>query len=387
VLDVRAHRDISTSTLPYRGCTKYAPRTGTARIAPIWILRAAGHDHPPAVAPIRLDLGDMAWAGVPCWSGGAQRWTRETVPAAYALRYATHVRPLMPGNPISLKTLVQVADARARYAEHRTGRGCRPTNATLAACAGVSVRTVQRASTALRLLGVATEVLRGRQRSRSERMASWRVGDRGRGWASVWVLHDDRHRRLSPHLGGSLFTPLPPVEKLLTTAHRRHADGRSAAARRPSPDAGSRLARQWVTNSESPPWARRYRTTQPWARVLARAETHGWTPRDVNQLITDYIGVGNWVPDSPHKPAGLLGAILHWHANLEERPAALHEAREAEELAGHRARIAEQLAEREAHRKAREAGKAALAGPGHTAARQALEEALKRRHEHPRRGR
>jgi hypothetical protein len=31
-------------------------------------------------------------------------------------------------------------------------------------------------------------------------MASWRVGDRGRGWASVWVLHDSRLITvLSPH--------------------------------------------------------------------------------------------------------------------------------------------------------------------------------------------
>lgn len=386
VLDVRAHRDISTPTLPYRGCTKNAPRTGTARTAPIWILRASGHDHAPAVARIRLDLGDMAWAGVPCWSGGAQRWARVTVPTAYALRYATHVRPVMPGNPISLKTLIRVADARARYADHRTGRGCRPTNTTLAACAGVSVRTVQRASTALRLLGVATEVLRGRQRSRNERMASWRVGDRGRGWASVWVLHDDRHRRLSPHPGGSLLKNNPSVLDSLTTLPRRQAAGRSAATRPHSPDTGTRLARQWVTNPESPPWARRYRTTTPWARILARAEAHGWTPRDVNQLITDYIGVGNWVPDRPHKPVGLLGAILRSHANLEDRPAALDEAREAEALAADRARIARQLAEREAHQRARELGKAALDGPGHAAARQALHEALKRRREHRRRG-
>lgn len=87
----------------------------------------------------------------------------------------------MPGNPISLTTLIQVAEARAAFADYRTGRDCRPTNATVAARAGVSIRTVQRAMTALRLLGVATEVLRGRQRTKHERMASWRVGDRGRG--------------------------------------------------------------------------------------------------------------------------------------------------------------------------------------------------------------
>ena len=103
---------------------------------------------------------------------------------------------------------MRVAQARAAYADHATGRGSRPTNERLAADTGYSVRTVQRADTALRLLGVATEVLRGRQRTRAERLASWRVGDRGRGWASVWALHDDAQLArlvgaLSPHPEGS----------------------------------------------------------------------------------------------------------------------------------------------------------------------------------------
>jgi hypothetical protein len=380
VLEDCADRDITRASppTPYRGCNRYAPRRGTARTAPVWILRAGGHHHVPALAAIRLDLGDMPWAGVPCWSGGAQRWARVTVPTAYAMRYHTHVRPAMPGNPISLNTLIRVAEARGRYANHRTGRDCRPANATLAACAGVSVRTVQRASTALRLLGVATEVLRGRQRRRDERMASWRVGDKGRGWASVWVLHDDRNNRLSPHPGGSLLSHKPSVYEVVTTANRRQAVGRGAARRRPSHDRGQALARQWVTDPKSPPWARRYRTTGPWARILASAETHGWNSRDVNQLITDYIGVGNWVPDSPHTPAGLLGAILRWHSNLDERPAALHEAREAEELAATRARIAKNAADLQASRRARQTGCAALSGPGHTAVRNALDDILKR---------
>ena len=67
---------------------------------------------------------------------------------------------------------------------------------------------------ALRLLGVATEVLRGRQRTRTERLASWRVGDRGRGWASVWALHDDAQLArlvgaLSPQPEGFWFFTLP----------------------------------------------------------------------------------------------------------------------------------------------------------------------------------
>ena len=270
------------------------------------------------------------------------------MPTAYRERYDTHVRPAMPNNPISLKALVAVAEARASFADHRTGRDCRPTNARLAEITGLSVRTVQRASTALRLLGVATEVMRGRQRTRAERFASWRVGDRGRGWASVWALHDSRIQSLSPHPGGSQLDLQNSPKSVLTTPSRRKTAGSSAASRRTNPDEnGLALANRWVVDEQSPPWARRYRTGTPWAGVLAGAARHGWTPRDVNQLITDWIGTGHWIPDSPHKPIGLLGGILAAHGNLEDRPAALDEARELAELAAARERVANQLAERE----------------------------------------
>jgi hypothetical protein len=112
--------------------------------------------------------------------------------------------------------------------------------------------------------------------------------------------------------------------------------------------------------------------------VLTGPAQHGWTPRDVNQLITDWIGTGHWVPDDPHKPIGLLGAILAAHGNLDERPSALDEAREQAELATARQRRLEQLAERDANRAAREAGRAALSGPGREAARRALSEIAER---------
>jgi hypothetical protein len=274
----------------------------------------------------------------------------------------------MPNNPVSLKAVVAVADARASFADHRTGRNCRPTNESLAAATGLSVRTVQRASTALRLLGVATEVMRGRQRTRAERFASWRVGDKGRGWASVWALHDSRIQKLSSHPKGWYLPKKTPLKSVLTTPHRRQAAGSSATIDSP----GLTLANKWIRDEQSPPWARRHRTGTPWANVLAAAARHGWTPRDVNQLITDWIGTGHWIPDEPHKPIGLLGAILRSHGNLLERPSACEEAREREELAAVRARVARQLAERETARAAREAGRAALSGPGREAARQAL---------------
>jgi hypothetical protein len=362
---------------PYQGSSQRLRRRGTARTAPVWIRRAGAHcfDRLPRIV---LEV-DAAWGAIPCWSGRARRWARDTVPAAYRERYETHVRPAMPNNPVSVKALVAVAEARASFADHRTGRDCRPTNARLAAFTGLSVRTVQRASTALRLLGVATEVMRGRQRTRAERFASWRVGDKGRGWASVWALHDSLIQRVSPHPGGSFLPQKPSRKSVLTTHLRRQAAGSGAATRRPSPDNRAlALANKWIVDEQSPPWARRYRTGTPWARVLTGAARHGWTPRDINQLLTDWIGTGHLIPESPHKPIGMLGAILAAHGNLAERPAALDEARERQELAAARERIAQQLAERETDRAAREAGRAALEGPGRDAARKALEEIAER---------
>lgn len=354
---------------PYRGSTKQRPLRGTARTSPTWIRATLAAYHVTTRVPaIVLDLEQSA-TKVPCWTGRAQRWVRHTVPTAYRLRYDTHVRPAMPNNPISLKTLVVVAEARAGFADHRTGRNCRPTNARLAELTGLSVRTVQRASTALRLLGVATEVLRGRQRTRTERYASWAAGDKGRGWASVWALHDSRFTMLSPHPGGCFSTSVNSSKKLLTTSHRQKTAGRRGAGRRECRDtAALTLANRWMVDQQTPAWARRYRTGTPWAAVLRGPAAHGWTPRDINQMLTDWIGTGHWLPQEPHKPIGLLAAVLAWHGNLEERPAAADEAREAQELAQARERVRRQIAERARHAQARAEAQTALTGAGRAAA-------------------
>ena len=106
-----------------------------------------------------------------------------------------------------------------------------------------------------------------------------------------------------------------------------------------------------------------------WARLLAGPARHGWVSRDVNQLIRDWIGVRGWVPYCPHKPIGLLGAMLAWHGDLAKPPAAADMAREAAELAAHRAQLAAQLAGRTEAARARALGRAALDSPGHAAAR------------------
>lgn len=355
---------------------------------PVWSARLAGISvgqrraasrHAP-LAPIVLELGEGPWAGVPCWSGRAERWAAFTVPIAYDLRYDTQVRPVLGANQVSRRAVLAVATARAAYAEYHTGRGSRPSNERLAADTGYSIRTVQRADTALRLLRVATEILRGRQRTRTERLASWRVGDRGRGWASVWALHDDaalaqhlgtRHS-LSPHPEGSSFSSSPSRRDVVTTgAQSRPGGGGRGAGRRGSPDGrGVRLAIGWRADSHAPPWARRH-TPQAWAALLAGPARHGWGPRDLNQLVRDWIGVKGTLPHNPHKPIGLLGAMLAWHGtdHLADRPAAADDAREAEQLAAHRAHLAAQATERADADRARATARAALGGPGHTAAR------------------
>jgi hypothetical protein len=374
VTEHRGH--LATITRPYRGTSRQAPIRGTARTAPKWIQRAAGGHGFDRVPPIILEV-DAPWGAIPCWSGRARRWALEVVPAAYKERYDSHVRPAMPNNPVSVRSVVAVAVARASFADHRTGRNCRPTNDKLAVMTGLSVRTVQRASTALRLLGVATEVMRGRQRTRDERFASWRVGDRGRGWASVWALHDSRFQVLSSHPGGSKSLSTTSSRHSLTTASRK--PGSSGASRRPAPDKKTlALANRWVADQQSPPWARRYRTGTPWVHVLHGPAQHGWTPRDLNQLIADWVGTGHWIPESPYKPIGLLGKILAVHENLEDRPALLDDLREQEELARARERVAAQMAERRTAEKARQAGLAALSGPGRDAVRRAMADIAER---------
>lgn len=372
-----------------RGCSSRSPRRGVARTGPrAHVVVAAGCGDlggrlpPPA---IQLDPGDDAYRGLPCWAGRAARWAHWTVPIAYDLRY-DRIRPLMCNGGVSRQALVAVAAARARYADHATGRNSRPTNERLAQDTGYTVRTVQRVDEALRLLGVGTEVLRGRQRTRAERLASWRVGDRGRGWASVWALHDNQQlsrliHSLSSHPRSGVFTSKRSLLTSLTT-HRRHCGRRQrGATRRHSPDEGGlALAKAWRAHPGAPPWCRRH-SSAAWSRILARPARHGWTPRDLNQMVTDWLSTGHWIPDSPHKPIGLLGAILarHGRDNLDERPAALDDARDAQELALRQAREEPSIAELDESRQAKLVGRQALSGPGRAAVRQALDDAARRR--------
>ncbi|WP_143695218.1 helix-turn-helix domain-containing protein [Williamsia sp. 1135] len=303
---------------------------------------------------IALDLGKDAYAGVPCWNKD-EHWITWAVPIAYAQHY-NQIRHLIGAHStkhrkddISLTTLIKIAAAHAIHADFRTGRNCRPTLDRLIEITGYGERTIQRARHVLRLIGVATEIVRGRQRTLPERLASHRVGSRARGWASVYALHSPqlvdktaRHNLAAPHPEGHPLGCLSPLGNysLTPTACGGELKGHAARDRAtdkrrwtgPPPDQkGLLLASRWRQDPHTPTWGRRY-TPAAWSHVLAQPAAHDWTSRDLNQLLRDYTlpGNGNWIAHNPHKPIALLAGILNHHGDLQNRPAAIDDAREAE---------------------------------------------------------
>lgn len=382
----------------YRGSSPTRRRRGVLRAKPTGRkvqarTRAGAHWNPVSPdAAVVLELPEDVHTGIPCWNGKWARWAHLTVAIAYDLGYQ-RIRPLMCDGGISRKSLIVVAAALARYADYRTGRNARPTNARLATDTALSERTVQRGREALRLLGVATEVLRGRQRTRAERFASWRLGDRHRGWASVWCLHESTWQRrvfhkMSPHpRKGSLLsvkssfrdkTTTPgyagtPTAATKASASRQHRQRGVPAGSPASRQDGFLLASRWLRDAQTPQWARKH-TPRGWSAILAPLAAHSWTPEDINELMVDWERTGgHWLPPVPHKPIGLVGAMISWHRRnngLDHRPAVLLL---AQQQAHEQARIEQRRRARREQDESRRARAAARELLGGTAHREALQ--------------
>ncbi|WNF44406.1 hypothetical protein [Rhodococcus sp. SG20037] len=224
---------------------------------------------------MRLDLGDGAYAGIPVWRG-AQHWVEIVVRETYTAEYKS-IRPELvetTGGGISLKSLLAVATVMASVAEFDTGRESRLSLDKTIERTGKGERTVQRARQALKLLRVATEVFRGRlRRKKGERQGSYRVGDKGRGWASVWALHPrkpvDKTRvyeggslKMAPHPRRGHLLSLPSRREVLKT--KRSVDKRAASRRLDNEvdpkkaealRKGLLLAAKWLGNPRTPTWA------------------------------------------------------------------------------------------------------------------------------------
>lgn len=324
----------------YCGSTPLRPRRGRSTTASARLRKLGCF----GLQMIALEPGDFAHAGVACWNRD-DHWLTWAVPIAYAHRY-TDILPVLggPKNGISLRVLTQIAAAHAVHADFRTGRNCRPSIERIATLSGFSERTVQRARQVLRLLGLATEIVRGRQRTLDERLASHRVGDRGRGWASVYALHNpqvvDRSAANSvaaPHPEGRPLGRPPHVSNYSLTPTGKAREQKPSAPRAKTPHRryktpdrkGVLLAVRWRRNPRTPRWAHRY-SIAAWSHVLAGPAAHGWTDRDLNQLLVDETGLGRWIANSPSRPILLLAGILNRHENLDDRPAAADDARQLE---------------------------------------------------------
>jgi len=342
---------------------------------------------------VRLTFGDNPFGGIACW-GGTQAWVELHVPDVYRRGYLATVLPELRatrGGGVSLRAVKLVALVMAQAAEHSTGRGSRLTVATLVARTGLGESTVQRARTALRLLGVATEVFRGRLRTYTERMASWRVGDRARGWASVWALHPptpvDKTRivcagqtLMAPHPRRGLFSLKSSSSEGVTTgktvqnraASRRSTNTGQRKLSLPDPR-GAVLASRWLRDGRTPGWARKH-TPTGWARALAEPARYGWNAEDLNAIITDWA-TDTGVAPAPTTPVAFLRWLLQRH-DLAFSPTLLAYARRDQERAVAQEQREAAIQELVRSAQARVTAHADLHGPGRQLARQVLAQAL-----------
>ena len=267
---------------------------------------------------VALELEDGAYGGIARWRG-AQHWVEIVVRCAFTAEY-TRIRPILvqtSGGGISLKSLLAVATVMAEAADFDTGRNSRLTVETTAERIKGGERTVQRARQALKLLRVATEVLRGRLRTKDERFASWRFNDKARGWASVWALHlskpVDKTRimvagsiQMAPHPRRGHLPSFSSRREVLTT--KRSVNKRAASRRKESgaevekaeaTRKGLLLASKWLGNPRTPGWARQH-SPRGWAPALADPAAHGWIAADLNDTIDDWSKATRMAPDPKH---------------------------------------------------------------------------------------
>ncbi|WP_233272475.1 replication protein [Rhodococcus sp. JT-3] len=287
---------------------------------------------------MRLDLGVGAYNGIAVWQG-AQHWVEIAVREAYTAEYK-NIRPALvetTGGGISLKSLLAVATVMASVAEFDTGRESRLSLDKTIERTGLGERTVQRARQTLKLLRVATEVFRGRlRRKKGERQGSYRVGDKGRGWASVWALHPrkpvDKTRvyvggsiKMAPHPRRGHLLSLPSRREVLNT--KRSVDKRAASRRKESKAEvekaeairkGLLLASKWLGNPRSPVWARQH-SPRGWAPALAEPAAHGWTAEDLNDTIDAWANTQNMVPTPKHPIA-----FIRWLMKQQDQAFAPH---------------------------------------------------------------
>lgn len=137
---------------------------------------------------------------VPIWSGRTE-WLRQL---RHQVTETEHGRAVLAANRIAVDTLMACANAHARFAETRTGRGVTASKARIAEHAGASNSTIMRSRRVLKALEMGVEHARGRTLSASEYMAAEaHHGGRQHKAASTWSLSSPK----------SVVMATPPLER------------------------------------------------------------------------------------------------------------------------------------------------------------------------------
>src|SRR3954447_19217340 len=252
----------------------------------------------------------------PAWWGAAD-WIEAEVRGAVAARsdlcQAHHVDP---------DTVVAVARGMAGFADFRTGRNCRPTNAGLVELLRVSLSTVQRARRVLKDLGLILELVRGRSiMTRAERLPAWARGSAHRRVAAEFALCSRRHRpSRRPHRRRpAVERDTPPSASTdhlssqdQNTYLQATADTRRGAPRpAPTPQGPPRGRRRPQAGTRRLAEATRTRLRwlsavpiQRLAPPLHRFAAAGWTPRDIERALDDALATRGWqLPRTLTQPA------------------------------------------------------------------------------------
>src|SRR3954471_1680609 len=302
------------------------------------MLTAAPSAAPAPVCSRRIGAGVRPAPGAtsrrPAW-WSAEDWIEVEVRDAVNDR-----RDLCRTHHVDPDTVLAVARGMASFADHRTGRDCRPTNAGLVELLRLSLSTVQRARRVLKDLGLAVELVRGRSiMTRAERLTAWARGSAHRRVAAEFALCSRRHRPRRPHRRPAAVERDTPPSALLepaslrttstslhTTPEPRRGAPRPTPTQKSSPPRRPRAApasRRLADHARRPlPWlsgvsARRLIPT------LHRFAAAGWTPRDVDRAVTDALATRGWqLPRTLSQPAAYLATLLR-AVDPADRPGAL----------------------------------------------------------------
>ncbi len=234
-----------------------------------------------------------SYSRIHAWQG-RQQWI-------LAALIAFELRPdLVDEHSLTRDTLRQICVVKSGYADPHTGRQCIVRPDTIASVVGVQRDTVYRYQRFLRAVGLERVVQPGRMLTRSEKLALWHAGIRGRGFGSrqrglsteVALTVPRRLRAHLCHTPGSTSRE----EALNLTQPYRHPDGRAKAE--PAPPALRSKMRRTRGRTPARSLAKHLKSQVDWlsgesvARLtppLARfaAATPAWNAQDVVDALGD----------------------------------------------------------------------------------------------------